>query len=39
MGNLILVGSRRGIPSVKLFEPSLQFSMEEDAAGRSFLSQ
>lgn len=30
-GNFVLLGSRRGDPWVRLFEPALNFSMEEDA--------
>lgn len=29
-GNFILLGSRRGIPAVQLFEPELNFYLEED---------
>ena len=35
-GNFILLGSRRGIPWVQLFEPQLNFSMEQDARTRSY---
>jgi hypothetical protein len=35
-GNFILLGSRRGIPWVRLFEPQLNFSMEQDARTRSY---
>jgi hypothetical protein len=34
MGNFVLIGSRRGVPWVQLFEPQLNFSMEEDHASR-----
>ncbi len=36
-GNFILVGSRRGIPWEQLFEPQLNFSMEEDRARHVYL--
>jgi hypothetical protein len=36
MGNFVLIGSRRGVPWVQLFEPRLNFSMEEDHASRQF---
>jgi hypothetical protein len=36
MGNFVLIGSRRGVPWVQLFEPQLNFSMEEDHASRQF---
>ena len=35
-GNFVLLGSRRGIPWVRLFEPQLNFSMEQDARTRSY---
>jgi hypothetical protein len=35
-GNLILNGSRRGIPWVRLFEPQLNFAMEEDKKTHAF---
>jgi hypothetical protein len=35
-GNFILLGSRRGIPWVQLFEPQLNFSMEQDARTRGY---
>jgi hypothetical protein len=35
-GNFILAGSRRGIPWVRLFEPQLNFQMEEDHRTRSY---
>jgi hypothetical protein len=35
-GNFVLIGSRRGVPWVQLFEPQLNFSMEEDHASRQF---
>jgi hypothetical protein len=35
-GNFILLGSRRGIPWVQLFEPQLNFSIEQDARTRSY---
>ncbi len=35
-GNFILLGSRRGIPWVRLFESQLNFSLEEDPANRTF---
>ena len=35
-GNFILIGSRRGIPWVQLFEPQLNFAIEEDKATRSY---
>ena len=36
MGNFVLIGSRRGVPWVQLFEPQLNFSMEQDRASRQF---
>ncbi len=35
-GNFILIGSRRGLPWVQLFEPQLNFHIEEDPNTRSF---
>lgn len=35
-GNFILIGSRRGDPWLQLFEPQLNFSLEQDAATRKF---
>ncbi len=35
-GNFVLAGSRRGIPWVQLFEPQLNFSMEEDQRTRRY---
>lgn len=35
-GNFILLGSRRGIPWVRLFESQLNFSMEQDARTRRY---
>ena len=35
-GNFILLGSRRGIPWVRLFEPQLNFAMEADRKQRLF---
>jgi hypothetical protein len=35
-GNFILLGSRRGIPWVQLFEPLLGFSMEEDGTTQRY---
>jgi hypothetical protein len=35
-GNFILIGSRRGMPWVQLFEPQLNFYLEEDHSTRSF---
>jgi len=35
-GNFILVGSRRGVPWVQLFEPSLNFLLEEDHQTRKY---
>ncbi|HEY3938060.1 MAG TPA: hypothetical protein VGL97_11550 [Bryobacteraceae bacterium] len=34
--NFILIGSRRGIPWVELFEPQLNFALEEDHATHRF---
>ena len=36
-GNFILLGSRRGIPWVQLFEPRLGFSMEEDVTTKRYF--
>ena len=37
-GNFILIGSRRGIPWVQLFEPEMNFSLEADhATGKYFF--
>ncbi len=36
-GNFILIGSRRGIPWEQLFEPQLNFAMEEDRARHVYL--
>jgi hypothetical protein len=36
-GNFILIGSRRGIPFEELFEPQLNFSMEQDRARHVYL--
>jgi hypothetical protein len=36
MGSFVLIGSRRGVPWVQLFEPQMNFSMEEDHATRRF---
>jgi LPXTG-motif cell wall-anchored protein len=35
-GNFILIGSRRGMPWVQLFEPQLNFNLEEDRQTRQF---
>ncbi len=35
-GNFILIGSRRGIPWEQLFEPQLNFAMEEDRVHRVY---
>jgi hypothetical protein len=35
-GNFILIGSRRGIPWEQLFEPQLNFQLEEDRATRKY---
>lgn len=35
-GNFVLMGSRRGIPWVQLFEPQLNFAMEENQATRTY---
>jgi hypothetical protein len=35
-GNFVFLGSRRGIPWVQLFEPQLNFTMEQDRATRRF---
>ena len=35
-GNFVLIGSRRGIPWIQLFEPQLNFSMEEDHESHKF---
>jgi hypothetical protein len=35
-GNFVLVGSRRGVPWVQLFEPQLNFSFEENTATHRF---
>jgi hypothetical protein len=35
-GNFILIGSRRGVPWVQLFEPQLNFYIEQDAKTHSF---
>jgi hypothetical protein len=32
-GNFVLIGSRRGVPWIQLFEPQLNFYLEEDKAG------
>jgi hypothetical protein len=34
--NFVLIGSRRAVPWVQLFEPQLNFSLEEDLATHSF---
>ena len=34
--NFVIIGSRRGIPWVQLFEPQLNFSIEEDKATHRF---
>jgi hypothetical protein len=34
--NFVLIGSRRGIPWVQLFEPQLNFSLEEEKSGHHF---
>jgi hypothetical protein len=34
--NFVLIGSRRGIPWVQLFEPQLNFSLEEEKADHHF---
>jgi len=36
-GNFVLVGSRRGIGWERLFEPQLNFAMEEDRAARKYF--
>jgi hypothetical protein len=36
MGSFVLIGSRRGVPWVQLFDPQLNFSMEEDHTNRQF---
>ncbi len=36
-GNFILLGSRRGIPWVRLFDSQLSFSMEEDKRTKSYF--
>ena len=36
-GNFILLGSRRGIPWVRLFEPQLNFALEEDKQTKSYF--
>ena len=36
-GNFVLNGSRRGIPWVELFEPHLNFAMEDDKTGRFYF--
>ncbi len=36
MGSFVLIGSRRGVPWVQLFDPQLNFSMVEDHASRQF---
>jgi hypothetical protein len=35
-GNFILIGSRRGVPWVQLFEPRMNFYLEEDHQTRKF---
>ncbi|MGC9998769.1 MAG: hypothetical protein ABSE21_01600 [Bryobacteraceae bacterium] len=35
-GNFILIGSRRGVPWVQLFEPQLNFYVEQDVKTHSF---
>lgn len=35
-GNFILIGSRRGVPWVQLFEPQLNFYIEQDVKTHSF---
>ena len=35
-GSFVLIGSRRGVPWVQLFESQLNFSMEKDRANRQF---
>jgi hypothetical protein len=35
-GNFILIGSRRGMPWEQLFEPQLNFALEEDHATRKY---
>jgi hypothetical protein len=32
-GNFVLIGSRRGVPWIQLFEPQLNFYLEEDKTG------
>jgi hypothetical protein len=36
-GNFILIGSRRGIPWEQLFEPQLNFAMEEDRTRHAYF--
>ena len=35
-GNFVLIGSRRGIPWLQLFEPQLNFSFEQDRESRKY---
>lgn len=35
-GNFVLIGSRRGIPWIQMFEPQLNFAFEEDRATRRY---
>ena len=35
-GNFVLIGSRRGIPWLQLFEPQLNFSLEESPGSRKY---
>jgi hypothetical protein len=37
IGSFVMLGSRRGIPWVQLFEPQLNFVMEEDAETRLYF--
>jgi hypothetical protein len=36
-GNFVLAGSRRGIPWVRLFEPQLNFALEQDPRTRGYV--